>query len=383
MFRIIITLLICCCISLTANAQEISLKKSHPERHVVVKGDTLWDISSKFLQDPWRWKEVWDLNRTDIKNPHLIYPGDVIVFDNSNGHPSLRLLRKAALGESGYGSEYTSGSNNTVIMNPEVIIEPLAKEPISTIALSSVAPFLTQPLIIEKNGLKGAPRIIAGQDERVILGQSTNVYIRGITNTANLDWHLYRQGKKLIDPQTKTDLGYEAIYLGDAKIIKHGDPATAQITKAKEEIFAKDRLMPINAQYDANFMPHAPAHAIDGRIINIYSGVAEAGTGSIVSINRGMDNGIEVGHVLAIKHLGRIIKDTEADIDSDYSLIESIKNIFENDDNIKQKRPSNMIKLPDERAGLLMIFRTFKNVSYGIVMQTQRSISQLDVVANP
>lgn len=379
MFRNIITLLICCCISLTANAQEISLKNGHPERHVVVKGDTLWDISSQFLNDPWRWPEVWDLNRTDIKNPHLIYPGDVIVFDNSNGHPSLKLLRESALGQ----GDYVNGKHKTVIMSPKVIIEPLAKKPISTIALSSIAPFLTQPLIIENDALKNAPRIIAGQDERVILSQNTDVYVRGITDTENQDWHVYRQGKKLIDPQTKAALGYEAVYLGDAKIIKQGDPATAKITKAREEIFAKDRFMPINAQYDSNFMPRAPEHAIDGRIIHIHSGVSEAGTGSIVSINRGMDNGIEVGHVLAIKHLGRIIKDTEAEDDSTFSIITSIKNIFDDEDNIKQKRPSNMIKLPDERAGLLMIFRTFKHVSYGIVMQTERPISQLDVVANP
>lgn len=370
MFRNIITLLICCCISLTTNAQEISLKNNHPERHVVVKGDTLWDISAKFLKNPWQWPDIWNLNRSEIKNPHLIYPGDVIVLDTSNGHPSLRLLRESTLAN--------TSNQNTVTLNPKVIIEPLSKQPIDTIRLSSIMPFLNQPLIIEKDQLKSAPRIIAGQDDRVILSPTTRIYVRGIKENAALDWHVYREGEALVDPETKTKLGYEAIYLGDAKLIKYGDPATANITKAKEEIFVKDRLIPVSDALQTNFVPRAPAHAIQGRIINIYSGVSEAGSGSIVSINRGTENGVEVGHVLAIKHLGRIIKDDEAEEKSAFSW----KNLFSSNDEPK-KNAANMIKLPDERAGLMMIFRTFKHVSYGLIMQTEQSIKQFDAVANP
>lgn len=379
MFRHIITLLICCCISLSLNAQTITVKNNHPERYTVKQGDTLWDISAKFLRDPWQWPAIWNLNKSEIKNPHLIYPGDVIVFDTVDGKPTLRLLRETVLGHGSIGSHTTTSTpGNTVNLEPSVEIEPLNKVAISTIRLSSIMPFLNQPLIIEKDQLNSAPRIIAGQDDRVILSPATRIYVRGIPDSADLDWHIYRQGELLVDPETKTHLGYEAIYLGDAKLTQYGDPATAKITKAKEEIFAKDRLIAINNNVQTNFMPHAPEHAIQGRIINIYSGVSEAGQGSIVSINRGTENGVEVGHVLAIKHLGRMINDGSIEADMSFSL----KNIFSSDKKT-QKRATNMVKLPDERAGLMMIFRTFKNVSYGLIMQTEQSVNQFDAVANP
>ncbi len=380
MFRNIITLLILCCISLTANAQEITLKEGHPNRHVVVKGDTLWDIAGKFLKDPWLWPQVWKQNRADIQNPHLIYPGDVIFLDENNGRTALRLLRESTMHRNG-----DAGHASAVTLYPEVIIEPLAKQAIPTISLSSIAPFLNQPLIIEKNALKGAPRIIAGQDDRVILSPNTTVYVNAIDdgNTIN-HWYIYRQGEALKDPQTETDLGYEAIYLGEADITKNGNPATALITKAKEEIFVKDRLMAVNNQHQISFTPHAPDHTVDGRILKIYGSLSEAASGSVVSINRGSDNGIEVGHVLAIKQLGRMIVDTEVDVDDKFSLTKTIKNVFSTDKKTKkEKQAKNMIKLPDERSGLIMIFRTFKNVAYGLVMQTKLPVKQFDTVTNP
>jgi len=354
MFRIIITLLIFCCISLKINAQEITLKKGHPDRHVVVKGDTLWDISAKFLQNPWLWPTVWNLNRDEIKNPHLIYPGDVIVLDTSSGSPKFTLLRE------------------TVTVNPNVVIEPLAKTAISSIALNTIAPFLSQPLIIENEQLKNAPRIIAGQDNRVILSPGTRIYVREIPDGANLNWHVYRQSTALIDPDTKKTLGYEAIYLGDAHVTKYGDPASANIVKAKEEIFVNDRLLPFHDNIEANFVPRAPEASIQGRIMNIYGGVGEAGVGSIVSINRGSKNGVETGHVLAIKRYGRMVKDAEMNAKKPFSLKEAFNS-----------EKTGAVKLPDERAGLLMVFRVFNNISYGLVMQTEQPVDQFDAVTNP
>ncbi len=354
MFRHIITLLMFCCISFNANAQVIALKNDHPDRYVVVKGDTLWGISGKFLKDPWLWPSIWKLNRDQIKNPHWIYPGDVVVLDTSSGSPQLRLLHE------------------TVTLQPGAVEEPLDKTAISTIQLNAIAPFLNQPLVIEKDQLAKSPRIIAGQDNRVVLSPGTRIYINQIEEGDGLDWYVYRPGDNLVDPDTKKVLGVEATYLGDAKITKYGQPASADITKAKEEIFTKDRLVPTGDAVVTNFVPHAPDSAISGRIIKIYGGVAEAGPQSIVSISRGSADGIEVGHVLAINRYGRVIKDPEYVKEKDAKDTKSASEL-----------EPGMVKLPDERIGLLMVFRVFENVSYALVMQASEPINTLDAVTTP
>jgi hypothetical protein len=383
MFRNIITLLIFCCLNLHLNAQEVLLNDNHPQRHVVVKGDTLWGIAGKFLKDPWLWPKVWKFNRTEIKNPHLIYPGDVVVLDLSSGKPELKLLRE------------------TISLQPGVIEEPLGKSAISTIPLNVIAPFLSQPLVIEKNQLDDSPRIVGAQDNRVVLSPGSKIYINKIEKDQNLDWFVYRPGAALVDPDTKKLLGIEAIYLGNAKISKFGEPASGNITKAKEEIFIKDRLVVSGDESVTNFVPHAPETEITGRIIKIYGGLAEAGPQSIVTINKGTVDGIEVGHVLAINRFGKIIKDPEFD-KKKYKAAEEAKlkelnfqvtkdsngkpvvnfenNPGKNDDlNLEP----GMIKLPDERIGLVMIFRTFDNICYGLVMQANEPVNMLDSVKTP
>lgn len=377
MFRHIITLLMFCCISLSALAEEILLKNNHPDRHVVVKGDTLWGISGKFLKDPWQWPKIWKLNRSQIKNPHLIYPGDVVFLDMSSGSPELRLLRE------------------TITLEPGAVEEPLNKVAISTIPLSVIAPFLSQPLIIEKDQLAESARIIAGQDDRVALSTGTRVYIDKIKEGDALNWYVYRPAENLVDPDTKEILGVEAIYLGEARITKYGEPASADITKVKEEIFTKDRLVPADEEITTNFVPHAPDFATSGRIINIYGGLAEAGPQSIVSISRGAADGIEIGHVLAINRYGRVIKDPEyvkdkdakpklKELNFDVSHDAEGKPIvnFEKEPDTSVLEPG-MVKLPDERIGLLMVFRVFDRVSYALVMQASRPVNKLDSVNTP
>lgn len=382
MFRNIITLLTFCCLSLHLNAQEIALKKNHPDRHVVVKGDTLWGISSKFLQDPWLWPKVWKFNRSQIKNPHLIYPGDVVLLDLSSGKPELKLLRE------------------TITLQPGAVEEPLQKAAIPTIPLSVIAPFLSKPLVIEKDQLAASPRIVAGQDNRVVLSPGTKIYINKIEEEDGLNWFVYRPGDNLVDPDSKEVLGVEAVYLGDAKMTRYGEPATAVISKAKEEIFVKDRLVAAGDEAITNFVPHAPEMDIRGRIIKIYGGLAEAGPESIVAISRGTQDGVEIGHVLAINRYGRIIKDPEpsksADNDSKAKLKELNFEVSKDADgkpivNFEKKSEKNdglalepgMIKLPDERVGLLMIFRVFDRVSYGIIMQASDPIHTKDAVQTP
>ncbi len=381
MFRNIITLLTFCCLSLHLNAQEIALKKNHPDRHVVVKGDTLWGISSKFLKDPWLWPKVWKFNRSQIKNPHLIYPGDVVLLDLSGGKPELKLLRE------------------TVTLQPGAVEEPLQKSAIPTIPLNVIAPFLSKPLVIEKDQLAGSPRIVAGQDNRVVLSQGTKVYLNKIEEDDGLNWFVYRPGDNLVDPDTKEVLGVEAVYLGDAKVSRYGEPATAVITKSKEEIFVKDRLVQAGDEAITNFVPHAPEIDIRGRIIKIYGGLAEAGPESIVAISRGAQDGVEIGHVLAINRYGRVIKDPEpskTNNSSEPKLKELNFEVSRDADgkpivNFEKKSEKNdglalepgMIKLPDERVGLLMIFRVFDRVSYGLIMQASDPINTKDAVQTP
>lgn len=363
MFRHIITLLMFCCISFSSHAEEVALKNNHPDRHVVVKGDTLWGISAKFLKDPWQWPKVWRLNRAQIKNPHLIYPGDVVVLDTSSGTPKFRLLHE------------------TVTLQPGAVVEPLEKTAVSTIPLSVIAPFLNQPLVIEKDQLNSSPRIIAGQDDRVILSPGTRIYINKIEDGSGLNWFVYRPGGNLIDPDTNEILGVEAQYLGDAKITKYGEPASADVVKAKEEIFVKDRLVPTDDKFITNFVPHAPDTKISGRIINIYGGVAEAGPESIVSISRGTKDGLEVGHVLAINRYGRVIKDPEPSIDKDSKS--AVNHEKQSAGTTGVALAPGMIKLPDERIGLLMVFRVFDRVSYALVMQATQPVNKLDAVQTP
>jgi hypothetical protein len=382
MFRPIITLLVICGISLPLNAQEVELNKNHPERHVVVKGDTLWGISGQFLKDPWQWPKVWRLNRAEIKNPHLIYPGDVVVLDNTGKIPRLRVLHE------------------TITLDPHAVEEQTDKAAISTIPLSVINPFLHQPLVIEKDQLVKSPRILAAQDNRVVLSPDTRVYIKGINEGDALNWHVYRPGQNLVDPDTKEVLGVEAHYLGDAKLVKYGDPASADIVKAKEEIFAKDRLVAMGDEVTTNFVPHAPEANINGRIIHVYGGVAEGGPESIVTLNRGAADGIEVGHVLAINRYGRIIKDPEYRASSeeqkpklkevnldvktapDGSKIVNFKKTPTELDG-KPILPPGMVKLPDERVGLLMVFRVFDRVSYALVMQASQPVYESDTVTTP
>jgi LysM repeat protein len=370
MLHLIITLLMVCCISFAnfANAAGniVELNDSYPERHVVVKGDTLWSISGKFLKNPWLWPKVWQLNRDQIKNPHLIYPGDVVVLDKSGTSPQLRLLRE------------------TITLNPSIVFEPLEKSAIATIPLNIIAPFLNQPLVIEKNSLANSPRIIAGQDNRVVLSPGTRIYLDNISEGDAINWYVYRPGETLKDPISGETLGTEALYLGDARITKYGRPASADITSAKEEIFTRDRLVPVGEIVETNFVPRAPDELIEGRILGIYGGVAEAGTESIISISRGSDDGIEVGHVLAINRYGRVIKDPEYDREKAKLHATELKKTADADKKASIERlEPDQIKLPDERIGLMMVFRVFDRVSYGLIMQATQPIHKLDMVQTP
>ena len=328
---------------------DAGLQKDAPDRYVVVPGDTLWSIAAKFLKDPWRWPEMWRMNQEELKNPHLIFPGDVIVLDRSGSKPKLEI----AMGE-------------TVKLEPRIRIESIGQKAVPSIPPRVIEPFLSRPLVIEPDGLNNAPRIIAAQADRVYLGSGDVAYVKGIKDAkAGSLWQIYRPGKPLIDPESNKTLGYEATFLGDSKLTKAGDPATVEIFGAQQEIGVGDRLIPAAPLVLKNYAPHAPTASIKGRIIASNGGLRETGPQYVVTLNKGKNDGLEPGHVLALLRLGG-------------TAVEKIASS-------KWFRPDKVetTKLPDERYGLVFVFRTFDRVSYALVMSASRPVLIDDVVTTP
>lgn len=317
-----------------------------PDQHKVVRGDTLWDISGKFLEHPWCWPQVWGLNRDQIRDPHWIYPGQIVYFDRAAGR--LRL------------GNPTGASAADERISPRVRIEGLGADAIQAIPSGDVEPFLTQALIIEADELAATPRIVATQEGRVYLGKNDKAYVRG--NLADhTAFQVFRPGKPLHDPVTKKVIGYEAAYLGTVKLQR---PASADdeahtfaVVTSKEEIGVGDRLMPAPPTPIINYVPHAPEQPVDARVVSIYGGVRHAGQNQVIAINRGKNDGIDVGTVLELHRYGQVIADPT--------------------DN---KKP---VKLPDEQYGTIFIFRVFNGISYGLIMQVTDSAQVGDVVRSP
>jgi hypothetical protein len=330
--------------------QDLRLQDNAPDRYIVVPGDTLWGIAGKFLKDPWRWPELWKLNREDIKNPHWIYPGDVIVLDRSKPVPELRM-------------------GDTVRLSPRVRSEDPGKKPIPGIPPRIIEPFLTRPLVIEPGGLDHAPRIISAQADRVYLGSGDVAYVAGIGD-AKVDsvWQIYRPGNALVDPESGKTLAYEAIFLGDSKVIKTGDPATIQIFGAQVEIGKGDRLIAAGPLTFINYVPHAPATSVNGRIIATRDGLRETGPQYVVALNQGRSDGLEPGHVLALLSTGRTTYESTG-----------VPRWF----GMFGREKVESIKLPDERYGLVFVFRVFDRISYALVMSASRPVLIGDVVTTP
>ena len=361
-------------ISATAWAQApsapLTLRPDAPDRYVVVPGDTLWSIAQRYSDSPWRWPELWGLNKDEIRNPHLIYPGYVIVLDRARGRLSIggEPSGEPTSAPSGAPSGApTSGApaearapSGTVKLGPRARAESLAKDEIPSIPSSLIEPFLSRPLIIEPDGLDKAPTIVGTQADRVILAAGNSAYVRGISRSKEESWYVYRRGVPLVDPDSNQTLAYEAIYLGTARLERGGEPATVVLTSVAQEVGAGDKLVAAGRPQSINYAPHAPDSKIHGRVIGIYGSlgkVGEAGPQSIISINKGARDGLEVGHVLALYSLGGAVRDVS--------------------------RPRGTIKLPDERAGLAFVFRVFNRVSYALVMNITRPVSPLDVVQTP
>ncbi len=346
----ILLLLLTAMLALPAFAEDIKLQDNPPDRYVVVKGDTLWHIAGRFLKQPWRWPEIWRMNREQIKNPDLIFPGDVIVLDRSEGTPRLRLLKN---------SKYTQDSLETVKLSPRVRVEDLKATAIPAISPADIEPFLGKPLILDKDGLQKAPVIVAAQEGRLMLGSNDTAYVQGLDRKQGTSWQIYRPGVAVVDPDTHKTLGYQSTYLGTARVVAFGDPTTIRIGEAREEINVGDRLIaPPEKDALTRFIPHAPSRAVRAKIISGYGSRSnELGRNDIVVLNKGDQEGLEVGDVLALYRHGAEIETAAA--------------------------KGGEVKLPDERYGLVLVFRTFKQVAYGLVVQATRPVLPGDEVLNP
>ncbi|MCP4407230.1 MAG: LysM peptidoglycan-binding domain-containing protein [Gammaproteobacteria bacterium] len=327
----------------------VTLQPTAPQRHVVVEGDTLWDISLKFLKEPWYWPEIWHAN-PQVKNPHLIYPGDVLTLVYVDGKPKIQL--------SG-GPRITA--QNSQRISPQIRVKGLENRD-KGLPIQAIHQFMVRPRILTKEELDTAPYIVGSQDKRLIYGMEDIVYARklGAASEGNR-YSIYRPGKPLHDPNTKELLGYEALLVGSATVLKSGNPATVQLMRMDREALLGDRLLPFDDKdKDRSFQPHPPANSIDGTVISLFDAISQIGQYQVAVINLGTRDGIEKGHVLAISEAGRQVHDPFAI------------------DNTKNK-----LALPDERSGIMMLFRVFEKLSYGLIMDATRPIRVGNTVHQP
>lgn len=322
---------------------QVQLREGHPQRYTVVAGDTLWDISGKFLSEPWKWQEIWRAN-PQVHDPDLIYPGDTLSLSYVDGQPRVTLNR----GE----------SRGTVKLSPQVRSTPMI-EAVPSIPLGAINAFLLSNRIVDSpEQFDRAPYIVAGNAERVLSGIGDRIYARGALDPAHSVYGIFRQGKTYTDAVTQEVLGINADEIGGGEIVAtEGDVSTLILQRSNQEVRLGDRLFaseerPINS----SFLPSEPRNEINGLIIDVPRGVNQIGVMDVVTVDRGKRDGLIEGNVLAIYKTGETVRD---------------------------RITGEQVKIPDERSGLLMIFRTYDKLSYGLVLNANRSLAVMDKVKNP
>lgn len=329
------------------------LNPRHPDSYVVQKGDTLWDIASMFLRDPWYWPEIWQIN-PQVENPHLIFPGDTLSLAYlGDGRPVVNVERGPLVTDAGPG---ISGVDR---LSPRVRSTPL-DEAIQTIPYETIAAFLSRPRFIEKGELDDLPYIVAHR-EGLIGSAGRDVYVRGFEEQAPIGsvYNVVELGSEIVDPDGNDVLGYQGIYVGQGRLDRVGDPGTLRMLETEREAVVGNYLMAEEDVHPANFMPRPPETQVEGQIISVMSGVSLIGQYQVVVINRGSAAGLEPGHVLRAYQTGRTIRDTHRGL-------------------VGQK-----VRLPDEPAGTMMVFRTAERMSYALIMEATTPLALLDTVRNP
>ncbi len=327
------------------------IRPDAPITYTVKRGDTLWDLASLFLRDPWLWPEIWQIN-PQVENPHLIYPGDVLSLAyGADGQPRIRLSQ--------------SGGAR---MSPRLRSSDI-DGPIATIPYGAIASFLARPTVITAEQAKTAPHVLAFRGERMIAGGDNEVYVRNLPAQPNARYSVVHVGEPIRDPESGDVLGYVGTYTATATVTRTGNPAKAVLSDASRETLAGDRLIASDTSPAVNFIPRSPPRAIDGQIIAVVDGLELIGQYQIVAINRGTRHGIETGHVLAIDQAGETVRDRYA---GRSFLGARVGSAF-----------APRVKLPNERAGTMLIFKTYDRMSYGLVVAATDAITVADRVRNP
>lgn len=334
-------------ISFFAWADDVLLRTDHPDEYTVKKGDTLWDISATFLNRPWLWPEIWHVN-PQIENPHLIFPGDLIRLVYLDGQPRLTLERTMKLVPGGAG---------TTRLSPSIRVQNM-DEAITAIPLDRIDAFLSRSRIVEPGVLEASPYMLAGQQQHLIVGAGDRAYARGLFDANYSNYGVYRKGQLFKDPVTKEVLGVYAQGIGTVAVDKmNGDIATLDVIRTYEEVRPGDHLLPSEDRaVDSIFFPSAPDVDVEAQIIAVEGGVSQVGKFNVVMINKGEREGLQIGNVMAIYKTGEVVTD---------------------------RVRGGKVALPDERAGLLMVFRTFEKMSFALVLESDRPLAVRDKVRNP
>ena len=370
MSRFLLAMIMAAALAGASWSAEQLLRPDHPTHYVVKKGDTLWDIAGMFLHEPWRWPEIWQVN-PQVRNPHLIYPGDELNLVYVDGKPQLMVNR------------------GPLKLSPRVRSEPI-EQAIPAIPIDHIAPYLTRPYVLDKKEMKLMPYVVAFADEHIVAGAGQRLYVRRILDRDHEQYDIVRPGEAYLDADTGEVLGYEALYAGSGRLLRTGDPATVAVHRTQREIIDGDRLLPFTENNAAtDFHPTAPEQEINGSIIDVLDRVNEIGQYDVVVLDRGLADGVKPGTVLQVNNKGETVADHTArrqrnlipDV-AEYTVDRELVHEVEQEG---WQRPSlwEKVKLPDEEAGLLMVFRSFERVSFGLIMYARKAIHLNDRVVNP
>ena len=318
--------------------QQGMLAADAPTEYVVQEGDTLWDIASTFLNDAWFWPEIWYVN-PEIVNPHLIYPGDVLALVYIEGEPRV-----------------TTTQASSLRLSPEARETPLT-EAITSIPFEAISAFLSAGKVLERGEADKLPYIVEVRGDHLLASTGNQVYVRGTDGaTAGTRYNVVTVGQELRDPDNNKLMGYHGLWIGEGTMRRGGDPATMELTSSSREAHRGDRLVPATVDLPLNFFPRAPSTQVDGRIMAVIGGVSQIGQFQVVVLNRGSGDGLAQGDVLTAYKAGEKVRD---------------------------RFGGGKVQLPDEQAGTIMVFKTYDEIAYGLVMEATEPLHVRDAVRNP
>ena len=337
--------------------EQVVYVPEHPQTYIVEKGDTLWDISSYFLEDPWFWPEIWYKN-PQVENPHLIYPGDELAIIYVGGEKRIQLLRRGETGEALAGTG--TGGLKVVKLSPRIRAQSIDAS-IPSIPIESIRQLLEKPLIIDEQTLANAAYVLDSRDNHLANAINDTLYVRNLdTDLGAGRYQVFRPHKPLVDTVTGEVLGYEALYVAETKLERRGDPASIRVTSSVREILRDDRVMPIdNSNMERDFFPRPPKEELNGNVISLLDGISQLGQYQTLVINLGLRDGVDTGNVLAVDRVGNVVVDRNED------------------------EPNFQVKLPNERSGIIMVVRAYEKMSVALIMEASTPIKMNDLVRTP